>query len=72
MEFWIQHIGFRIPGAGFQFLSVEPGFVSGIPDSLGCIPYSKAQYSGFSQIPKSGSISWGDLKTGINSPRSIY
>ena len=30
MEFWILHSGFRIPGTGFQFLSVEPGLVSAI------------------------------------------
>ena len=37
----------RIPGTGFQYLSVELGFwipvVSGIPDSLSCIPVSKTQ-----------------------------
>ena len=39
---------------GFQFLSVELGFcisiVSGISDSLGCIPDSKAQDFGFLQL----------------------
>ena len=43
--------GFRIPGAGFQYLSLELGFwipiVSEIPDSLSCIPNSKVQDSGF-------------------------
>ena len=44
-------LGFWIPGTGFQSLSVERGFwipiVSGIPDSLSCIPDStKAQDSG--------------------------
>ena len=72
MEFWILRSGFRIPGTGFQFLSVEPGLVSAVPNFLSCIPDSKAQYSWFSQIPKSGSISWGDLETWINIPRSIY
>ncbi|CAH3168734.1 unnamed protein product, partial [Porites evermanni] len=65
--------GFLIPGFGFQFLTVELGFlipiVSGIPDSLSCIPDSKAKDSWFykqnfpgfeiprakiSQIPESG------------------
>ena len=40
-----------IPGSGFQSLSVERGFwiliVRGIPDSLSCIPDSKAQDSKF-------------------------
>ena len=45
MEFWILRSGFRIPGTGFQFLSVEPGLVSAIPNFLSCIPDSKAQYS---------------------------
>ena len=49
--FWIPSCGFRIPGTGFQYLSVElrlliPIF-SGIPDSLSCIPDSKTQDSGF-------------------------
>ena len=42
---------FRIPGTGFQYLSVELGFWipigSGIPDSLSCIPDSKTQDSTF-------------------------
>ena len=42
-----------IPDSGFQFLSVELEFwipiVSGIPDSLSCIPDSKAQDSRFHQ-----------------------
>ena len=49
--FWIPYRGFRIPGTGFQCLSVELGFwiqiVSGIPDSLSCIPDSKAHDSRF-------------------------
>ena len=49
--FWIPRRGFRIRGTGFQYLSVELGFwipiVSGIPDSLSCIPDSKTQNSGF-------------------------
>ena len=40
----------RIPGNGFQYLSVELGFwipvVSGIPESLSCIPDFKIQDSG--------------------------
>ena len=43
--------GFRIPGTGFLYLSVELGFwvpiVSGIPDSLSCTPDSKTQDSRF-------------------------
>ena len=46
LGFWIPRRGFRIPGTGFQSLPAERGFwipiVSGIPDSLSCIPYSKA------------------------------
>ena len=42
----------RFPGTGFQSLTVELGFriaiVSGIPDSLSCIPDSKAQDSAYS------------------------
>ena len=51
LGFWIPYRGFRIPGNGFQSLSVELGLwipiVSGIPDSLYCIPNSKAQDSRF-------------------------
>ena len=70
LGFWIPRCGFRIPGTGFQFLSVELEFwipiVSGIPDSLSCIPDSKAQDSRFHQqkfpdseilIPLHGAIS---------------
>ena len=53
LGFWISRCGFRIPGTEFQFLSVELEFwipiVSGIPDSLSCIPDSKAQESRFHQ-----------------------
>ena len=53
--FLIPYRGFRIPAVGFQSLSVELwfwiGIVSGIPDSLSCIPDST---SNFSQIPDSG------------------
>ena len=53
LGFWIPRWGFRIPGTGFQFLSVELEFwisiVSGIPDSLSCIPDSKAQDCRFHQ-----------------------
>ena len=63
LGFWIPRCGFQIPGTGFQYLSVEIGFwiaiISGIPDSLSCIPDSKNQESGFiskitSRIPDSG------------------
>ena len=47
LGFWIPHCGFRIPGTGFWYLSVELGFWipigSGIPDSLSCIPDSKTR-----------------------------
>ena len=49
--FWIPRCGFRNPGTKCQSLSVELGFqipvVSGIPDTLRCIPDFKAQDSGF-------------------------
>ena len=60
----------QIPGTDFQFLSVELGFwipiVSGIPDSLSCIPDSKAQDFGFHKQNFYGfrnpySIKWGEL-----------
>ena len=70
-------LGFRIPGTGFQYLSVELGFwipiVSGIPDSLSCIPDSKTKDSGFlkqnfqgSRIPQAKisripSLTWGEI-----------
>ena len=51
LGFWIPRCGFQIPGTGFQSLSVELGFwipiVSGIPDSVSCIPDSKTRDSGF-------------------------
>ena len=51
LGFWIPYRGFQIPGTGFQSLSVELAFwipiVNGIPDSLSCIPDSKAQDSRF-------------------------
>ena len=51
--FWTPSRGFRIPGTGFQSLSVELGFwisiVRGIPDSLSEL-YSGFQNPGF-QIP---------------------
>ena len=51
LGFWIPRSGFQIPGTVFQYLSVELGFwtpiVSGIPDSMSCIPDSKIRDSGF-------------------------
>ena len=51
LGFWNPRCGFQIPGTGFQSLSVELGLcfpiISGIPDSLSCIPDSKPQESGF-------------------------
>ena len=41
-------MGFRIPYTGFQSVwNLDSGFLSGIPDSLSCIPGSKAQNFGF-------------------------
>ena len=44
---WTEGLGFRIPGTGFQSLSMEHGFwiqiVNGIPDSVSCIPGSIAR-----------------------------
>ena len=60
----------QIPGTDYQFLSVELGFwipiVSGIPDSLSCIPDSQAQVFGFHKQKFHGfwnpySIKWGEL-----------
>ena len=51
LGFWIPRPGFRIPGTGFRSLLVKFGFwipiFSRIPDSLSCIPNSKAQDSRF-------------------------
>ena len=51
LGFWIPHLGFRIPGTGFQSFSVELGFwipiINGNLDSLKCILDSKAQDSKF-------------------------
>ena len=50
LGFWIPRRGFQIPATGFQSFSVKLGFwipvFSGIADSFGCIPDSKAQDSG--------------------------
>ena len=58
LGFWIPRRGFQIPGTGFQSLSVELGFwipiVSGIPDSMSCIPDSKTRDSGFHKQNFSG------------------
>ena len=62
LGFWIPRSGFQIPGTVFQYLSVELGFwtpiVSGIPDSMSCIPDSI-----LSKIfPVSGfPYTWGEL-----------
>ena len=47
LGFWIPRRGFRISGIGSQYLSVEFGFWIPIPDSLSCIPDSKAKDSEF-------------------------
>ena len=51
LGFWIPRPGFRIPGTGFRSLLVKFGFwipiFSRIPDSLSCIPDTKAQDSRF-------------------------
>ena len=66
LGFWIPRRGFRISGIGSHYFSVQFGFwipiVSGIPDSLSCIPDSKAQDSEFRKqkifrIPES--LKWG-------------
>ena len=50
--YMIPHQGLRIPGTGFQSLSIKHKYfwitiLSGIPECLSLIPDSKAQYSGF-------------------------
>ena len=71
LGFWIAYCRFRISGTGFQSLSLEIGFwtpiaiVSGIPDSLSCIPDSKTQYPGFHKQKFPGfwnphSLTWGE------------
>ena len=57
LGFWIPRRGFRIPGTGFQSLSVELGFwipiVSGIPDSLSSFPdsgFHKQKFIGFPHL----------------------
>ena len=51
LGFWIPRPRFCIPGTGFRSLLVKFGFwipiFSRVPDSLSCIPNSKAQDSGF-------------------------
>ena len=63
------NFGFWIPGTVFQNLSLKFGFwisiVRGIPDSLSCIPDSKAQDSRFHDPNFLGfwnpdSLTWGD------------
>ena len=72
LGFWISRCGFRIPGTGFQFLSVELEFwipiVSGIPDSLSCIQDSKAQDSRFHQQKFPGS----EILTPLHGVISIF
>ena len=74
LGFWIPRRGFRISGIGSQYLSVEFGFWIPIPDSLSCIPDSKAKDSEFHQqkilrIPESliwgrnNAVSWQKLIT---------
>ena len=59
-----------MPDTGFQYLSAELGFwipiVSGIPDSLSCIPESKTQDCGFHSENFPGfrnpdSLTWGEM-----------
>ena len=77
LGFWIAYCGFRIPGTGFQFLSLELIFwtptaiVSGIPDSLSCIPDSKTQDPGFPEqkFPafwNPHSLTWGETLDGYS------
>ena len=72
LGFWILRRGFQIPGYLFQSLSLELGFwipvVSGIPDSLSCIPDSKVQDLGFHKqkfpcLWNSDSLTWGEKFT---------
>ena len=81
---WIPRRGFRIQGTGFQFLSVKLGpcipIFSGIPDSLSCIPDSKAQDSGFhkQKFPLHKALTWGDLRVSFiiikdgEKPKNVY
>ena len=65
LGFWIPHRGFRIPGTGFQYLSVELEIwipiLGRIPDSLSCILNSKAQDSTakIARIPECGFLYMG-------------
>ena len=63
LGFWIPRLRLRIPGTGFQSLSMEFEFwiVNGIPNSLSCI--LEFQRPG-SRIPDSTKLSW------ISKPRS--
>ena len=80
LGFWIPHPGFRIPGTGFQSLSVEVAFrlpiVSNIPDSLSCILDYKTPNSGFYEQEFPGyRIPWARISripdsTGKNFPDS--
>ena len=70
--FWIPCRKFQIPGTWLHTFSVELGFwipiLCRIPDPLSCIPYSKAQDSGFHKqnfpgfrIRNPDYLIWGDL-----------
>ena len=75
LGFWIPCRGLRIPDTGFQSLTVELGFwipiFSGIPDSMSCIPDSKANdihipQAKFTRIPDSTGKNYWDC--GIRFP----
>ena len=80
LGFWILHPGFRIPGTGFRSLLVKFGFwipiFSRIPDSLSCIPDTKAQDSRFQKkiFPESViqiSSTWSEKRRRLQSRPSF-
>ena len=70
--FWIPRCGVQIPGTKFQSLSVKLRFwipiVSGILDSLSCIPNSKVQDCGFPKQKIPGLRNLDSLKRGDRRP----
>ena len=62
LGFWIPCCGFRIPGTGLRIFTSR----TWIPDSLNCIPDSKALDSEFhkqksARFRNPDSLTWGDL-----------
>ena len=81
LGFWTPRRGFRIPGTGFRYLSVELEFwiqvVNGIPDSLGCITDSTSKIFPDSAIrlPYVGRylsvlICWNSRESFLSQPRT--